>query len=442
MLFGAFLWKVSMMARDGLGLGKKKRIPHVQAYVFVLGCMLVFSLLPGGKELEAILGQIKDQPLSVHIIHAILGMRVKTETIAIFSLLTLPWVVPLIAPHVSKLKLGDAEIELRRKVEKINDDIKGSLRDQYYHERILYNLATSLGTRLDMASTRSGIDGQNAVVRVGAKDFPESWILAEIIRLLMIDAGLSVEDGIVWQPTLPTFFDLRSGRIDVYVEYSGVGYMLAGMRTEEYLGAEFERDPYRSMNELNRIYAPWGLAWMEPLGFNNRHELIMLEETSRKYGINSISDLKGHMDKLVFGANREYFLRETTYPRFNRCGLRFDKTVEVDIGDRYSGLFDQDFDVGIGWTTDAQIDARGLFRVKYDEGIPGINQFAMPLCSADLVEEIGDALAPLHRAGEGGRKVGFLSEEEMRELLKQCRFRGGTFSDAVGTARDFIAKRS
>src|SRR5262245_27621939 len=58
-------------------------------------------------------------------------------------------------------------------------------------------------------------------VVVGSKEFPESYILGEIMAQLLEDRGLGVQRKFGLSGTLIAFEAMRTGDIDVYVEYSG-----------------------------------------------------------------------------------------------------------------------------------------------------------------------------------------------------------------------------
>ncbi len=210
------------------------------------------------------------------------------------------------------------------------------------------------------------------------------------------------------------------GKIDLYVEYSGVGFMLAGRDPQEH-------DAGGGRQMLNEIYAPWGLTWLSPLGFNNQHELVMLRETAEKHGIVTVGDLARSPDRFSFAANREYFLRDTAYPRLLRQGLSFREIREVDISDRLGGLLDGRFDVGVGWTTDPQMEDTRLIALRYDERFPGISQYAMPLARVDIVPEIQEALESL-----------MIDQAQMLHLNKIAMAAGNSPLALKGAAAEFL----
>ena len=62
---------------------------------------------------------------------------------------------------------------------------------------------------------------QSQTIRVGAKHFNESYILAEIISQLLESNGYKVERNFNLGGTLVCYESLLNNQIDVYPEYTG-----------------------------------------------------------------------------------------------------------------------------------------------------------------------------------------------------------------------------
>jgi len=138
------------------------------------------------------------------------------------------------------------------------------------------------------------------------------------------------------------------------------------------------------------------LKWLPCIGFENKEGPVMLRETAERYGITTMSQLAQQSGSLVFGANREYFLRSWAYPRLKRKGMVFKGVKEVDINDRLSGLYNDEFDVGIIYDTDAESRDFRLKAIQWEENVfPPIHQYAMPLCRIDQADMLQEALADL-----------------------------------------------
>ncbi|MFX0200241.1 MAG: glycine betaine ABC transporter substrate-binding protein [Candidatus Hodarchaeota archaeon] len=349
-------------------------------------------------------------------------LQVNEKSIA----LALGLFLPLILPHIKSLKIFGTEVELRERVNGIEGDIRKVRREsairQYDQERVFYTTAASIRRSMETQLRREKKSFDEVPLEIGMKDFPESRILAEIIYCLFDTYNLSAKPPTMQQPTLGTFFNLRSGKIDLYVEYSGVGFMLAGIQAEEHTAKSGQK-------RLNDLYKDWKLTWLSPIGFDNQHELVMLKEKAERFDIVTMTDLADKSDGFLFAANREYFIRESTFPRLERLGLRFRDVREADIGDRYSGLFKNEFDVGVGWTTDPQMTETRLHRIEYDRQFPAIAQYAMPLCRTDVVSYVKNALSKLR-----------IDETEMRRLNRRAQRAFNTPLAIRGIAVEFCKK--
>lgn len=329
-----------------------------------------------------------------------------------------------IASEAKNLSFGSFTVEFERRLEKAEKDERESAERQYDHERTLYVLASRMKTE----SRRQNKTLAEVPLEIGSKRFPESRILAELMYLtLESKLPLSKPDNrprITVQESLRTFLNLRLGIIDVYVEYSGVGLMLAGQHIGEHVGDEARK-------VLNGIYSKWDLKWLEPLGFENREELVIRRKTAEEYGIKTLSDLAENSRDLVFGAYRGFFIREYLFPRLEGLGagrtkLSFKKVRnDIDIDDRFTGLLKKEFDVGVGWTTDPEMDRQELQRVSYDKVFTPINQWAMPLCRKDVSKEIEKELSHLQ-----------ISEGVMRELNTNAQKGRNTPDSIVGAATE------
>src|SRR5205085_4786703 len=103
---------------------------------------------------------------------------------------------------------------------------------------------------------------------------------------------------------------LRAGQIDVYVEYTGTALTAI-------LKEPPETDPARVRARVRTAYAPAGLTWMTPLGFDNTFALVVRgEETAQ--GIRTISDAVPHAPAWRAGFGYEFASRADGYPGLGR----------------------------------------------------------------------------------------------------------------------------
>lgn len=131
-----------------------------------------------------------------------------------------------------------------------------------------------------------------AVVAIGSKIFTEQYILAELFGQLIdgyTDLDVDIRPGL--GGTKICFEALRQGEIDLYPEYTGTGLQVllnADATTVQRLIA----DPEGVYAYVDRTFAErFALDWLSPLGFNNTYAVMVRSAFSRRYGLNSVTDL-------------------------------------------------------------------------------------------------------------------------------------------------------
>lgn len=310
--------------------------------------------------------------------------------------------LPLVYRKIDTLKIGAAEVKLRDDVQEVQleiKEVKQNLSDQRFdYDRALFAIISRLNRQLEVKHDKDSKFAGKTVLQIGTLDFVESWITSEIVyQHLSLKQLRDKENNVIElkppasrESTLMTFFNLLSGKIDLFVWYSGTGMAMAGM------GVTPHDNAMGGMEMLNKVYEQWGLKWLRTLGFENKEGPVMLTETADRIGIKNMSQLAEQADRLIFGANREYFMRSWAYPRLKGMGIEFKGVKEIDINDRLSGLVKRDFDVGIIYDTDQEIKDGRFRRIKWEEqNFPAINQFAMPLCRIEHAEMLQEALDDL-----------------------------------------------
>src|SRR5206468_9487134 len=97
-------------------------------------------------------------------------------------------------------------------------------------------------------------------VLIGSKKFTESYVLGEIAKRTLTDAGIPAEHRQGMGGTIILWQALRGGQIDVYPEYTGT-------IAQEIL----KSDRALSLDQIRDSLAKFGVAMTEPLGFNNTY---------------------------------------------------------------------------------------------------------------------------------------------------------------------------
>jgi osmoprotectant transport system permease protein len=193
-------------------------------------------------------------------------------------------------------------------------------------------------------------------VAVGSKRFTESYILGEIVRQSLVDAGVPALHRQGLGNTAVMEQALANASIDVYPEYTGT-------IVRELL----KQEGSPALAQLNAALAPRGLKAAVPLGFNNSYALAMREDEAARLGIATLSDLARTQAPLRLGLSHEFLVRADGWPALRKAyGLPFAPGSGLDHGLAYQALAAGQVDVVDAYTTDAQI-ARLKLRVLRDD---------------------------------------------------------------------------
>lgn len=194
-----------------------------------------------------------------------------------------------------------------------------------------------------------------APVVIGSKKFTESYVLGEIAKRSLIDAGISVEHRQGMGGTIILWEALRSGQIDVYPEYTGTITQEILKRTDQ---LSFEQ----IASELGKV----GIGVTDPLGFNNTYALVMSRSRAEKLGLRTVSDLRNHPE-LKFGLTHEFLDRQDGWrPLAQDYQLNPRSVIGIDHALGYAALANGSIDVKDAYSTDAKISENDLVVLEDD----------------------------------------------------------------------------
>jgi osmoprotectant transport system permease protein len=247
---------------------------------------------------------------------------------------------------------------------------------------------------------------QRADVVVGAKDFTEGQILAQIVKQVLQDnTDLRVEIVSNLGTTM-ILNALRNGQIDVYPEYTG-----NLLTSKEALDMPVPDDKAQ-LTALVRagMYERYGLVLLEPFGLNNTYAPCVTQETARRYALRTISDLR-RVPQLRVVIDLSFLTRPDGWEGMvKRYGLHFDQPpTQVGPDLLYKALEQGSADLVIGFATDWQIAALNLVVLADDRGyFPSYH--AAPLVREGILRRYPQVEAALNRLG------GQLDDQTMRRL--------------------------
>jgi osmoprotectant transport system permease protein len=188
---------------------------------------------------------------------------------------------------------------------------------------------------------------------VGAKNFSEQYILAELMASRIEAAGARVsrkED----LGSATAYRALAAGEVDAYVDYSGTLWTNVLKRTDnpgrQAILAGLTKD----------LLARDGVVVLGPLGFENAYALAMRADRARALGIASIADLAAHAGILALGSDLEFLSRPEWVALRRAYGLAFRKETAYQPTFMYRALEDGEVDAISAFSSDGRIAADHL----------------------------------------------------------------------------------
>src|SRR2546423_5198265 len=256
-----------------------------------------------------------------------------------------------------------------------------------------------------LALVLSGCAKRDRIV-VGAKNFTESDLLAEIIaQQIERRTSLPVERRLHLGGTFVCHRAITAGDIDIYVEYTGTAFT-----------AILKQPPIANPDSVYRFVArayarDFTLRWTEPFGFNNTFAILVRRADAERYGLHSIADLARVAPRWKAGFGYEFLERADGFAGLARVyGLRFaSPPIAMDLGLTYRALAEGKVDVIAGNSTDGQIQALDLVVLEDDRRyFPPYE--AAPVVRVPTLERHATLARALEELG------GKIADDEMRRL--------------------------
>lgn len=220
------------------------------------------------------------------------------------------------------------------------------------------------------------------IITIGTKNFTESRLMGQLLSAY-VENNTDLKTKVVeLGGTLPVFKAIQSKNIDMYVEYTGTGYVTLLKKKGEIPSSQKVYDTVKK--EFNEKF---GLSWLNPLGFNNTYTLAVKKETAQKYQLTTFSDLARYSNGFVLGATAEILERPDGFPGLKELyDFNFQDIKALDPGLRYNAIADNEVQVIDAFSTDGKIQELGLVILKDDkEYFPPY--YAVPLVNNKTLEE-------------------------------------------------------
>ena len=188
---------------------------------------------------------------------------------------------------------------------------------------------------------------------IGAKNFSEQYILAELIAGRLQAAGAATELKEDLGSSI-AYSALKAGEIDTYVDYSGTLWANILKRND---------NPGRQavLDQLTtQLKARDGVIVLGSLGFENAYALAMRRSEAERLGIRTLDDLAAHAPQLTLGADLEFLSRPEWASVRDTYGLKFRAQAQYQPTFMYRALASGQADVISAFSSDGRIAADDL----------------------------------------------------------------------------------
>ncbi|WP_431799246.1 ABC transporter permease/substrate-binding protein [Halobacillus andaensis] len=264
-------------------------------------------------------------------------------------------------------------------------------------------------------------------ITIGAKLGSEPAILINMYKLLIeeeTDLSVGLEENL--GKTDLVFGALQEGSIDMYPEFTGTAIVSL---LEEEADSNDETEVYEQARQ--GMSEEYGLAFLQPMEFNNTYAVATTKETAEQYDLETIGDLRSVQDEITAGFTLEFNDRQDGYQGMKEVyGLDLAEVETMDPGLRQGAIENGDVDIIDAYATDSYMIDLDLTVLDDPENLFPPYQGA-PLLREETLDqhpEIEDALNQLS---------GQITDDEMREMNYDVDFED---RDPEEVAREYLTE--
>ncbi|MEG1642014.1 MAG: glycine betaine ABC transporter substrate-binding protein [Synergistaceae bacterium] len=245
-------------------------------------------------------------------------------------------------------------------------------------------------------------------IAIGSKNFTEQAIVGNMVAdYIEAKTDISVQKKLMLGGTQVCFGALKKGDIDMYVEYTGTAYS----DTLKHPPISDIEKVYNSVkDEFKSLH---GVEVLKQMGFNNTYVLAIREDTSKQYGIKTLSDFAKVGHKMKIGTVFEFANREDGLKGLQKkYNFKIGSFATVEGGARYTAIDNKNVDVISAFSTDGLLKKFNLITLKDDKSFfPPY--YAIPIIREDTLKKYPEIKECLEDLSE------VLTDEVMRELNYQ-----------------------
>ena len=243
-----------------------------------------------------------------------------------------------------------------------------------------------------LAACGVGGSGSGATINVGAKDFAEEYILGNMYKLLLEDAGFKVNlKTDLATPAAQAAMEAK--QLDLYPEYTGTGLVTV-------LKLPASSDSKAVFETVSKGYKEkYNFTWLDPAPMNNTQAFAMPQDKANALGIKTLSDMAAKAGQLTMVGQPECAEREDCLKGLIGAygNFKLKEYKAVDGGLRYQTLTSGQADVVVAYSTDGEIIQYKLVVLQDDKNFFPVYNIA-PVVRQEVLDKnpkIKDALNKL-----------------------------------------------
>jgi osmoprotectant transport system substrate-binding protein len=246
---------------------------------------------------------------------------------------------------------------------------------------IAFGVALILGLVAAAPAAVGGAAAQKATpIIVGTKNFPEQYVLGQLYKQALEAAGFDVQykENIASTELIDT--SLKSGKITMYPEYTGI------MLSVTFKKKTLPKTAGATYALAKRLYAKRGQTLLTQTPFQDVDVIAVTRATAKKYGLKSLGDLR-KVPNLDLAAFPEWETRWTGEigARYGVKGFDFVPLAGISA---YQLLDQKKVLAADVFTTDPQLQSGKYVQLRDPQNMFGFQHVA-PVVSKKLVSEYG-----------------------------------------------------
>jgi osmoprotectant transport system substrate-binding protein len=243
-----------------------------------------------------------------------------------------------------------------------------------------FAIALGVALVLGLATAAPAAKTQSTPIIVGAKNFPEQYVLGQLYRQALIAKGFDVQykENIGSTELIDTA--LKSGKVTLYPEYAGIA-----------LSVTFKRKTLPKTDAgtyalAKKLYEKRGQTLLRQTPFQDKDVIAVTKATARKYGLKTLADLKKVPDLNIAGFPE--WESRWTGPIGKQYGVKGFDFVPLAGISAYTLLDKGQVLAADVFTTDPQLLSGKYVQLSDPKNMFGF-QHVVPVVDRDLVAENG-----------------------------------------------------